>query len=648
MRLLCIAALCLFPANLSAQVNKFQPEDLGKLIVIAASWQQIEGFDWTPEQYDTLARKTLDYRHLTRSAVFRTRRGRASEEERRQLLDTIYEIANEKQIKRLHQIFFQRLMNYGQMEIPLQAFAPDQINERDEKLEKLNAEIAEKLRQVTNDLPEVNVNMGLGSGSNYQAAQDKLAEFLDWRWTKQIAWLHEELGKEKTNELIGEPILLGYSFLIEGDPNNPTGSDAFGGPPWGGSLYSSHTTGMSSIGGNGVRHVTLRVGDFDPKIGKVQERKFDRTNRYGLVNGPKPPVRVPKGMTLEKAKAELAKLQERVFTITEEAGASIHVMRQNVRNAPPGANRGQTLRMFREQERQLEADLARDVAEIQVDLTRWSRIIEELGGDPNEQQTKIREARSLFFHYQLYRCNDVTFLSNMGATAKQCDALDQVAADVGRPAPQNEEAFDEYIARVQEVLDKRQQTIFNQQIFRSFWFSDQAAKAFDRTKFKPTAEHVAAIEDVVDRFVGASRAYRDRQQLSMRLRGGFQGRRPETYYVEFAKEFRDTLDDVVGEAKAKQLLGKRFEYDQNWKRPVEIPAGMTLAVAEAEYNKLKAEKDAIDTKVRSQVGYGGFFVEGGELNITEMKSKEKEYSALSTRVEKAKRILEELKSRNGN
>ena len=233
MRIIVLAALCLLPANLYAQVSKFQPDDLGKLIVIAASWQQIEGFDWTPEQYDALARKTVDYRQLTGPTSLVARRERPSEDERRQLLDAIYEVANEKQIQRLHQVFFQRLMNYGQMEIPLQAFVPGAIQDRDEKLKQLNIEIAERLKKVTSDLPQVNPHSSLGRGSNFEAAQHKLAAFLDWRWKKQIGWLRAELGEEKTNELIGEPILLGYSFLIEGDPDTPGGSDLFGGPPLG-------------------------------------------------------------------------------------------------------------------------------------------------------------------------------------------------------------------------------------------------------------------------------------------------------------------------------------------------------------------------------------------------------------------------------
>ena len=648
MRPLVFAALSLFSADLYAQVNKFQPEDLGKLIVIAASWQQIEGFDWTPEQYDTLARTTVDYRQLTGPASFRARRRRPTEEERRQLLDTIYKVANEEQIKRLHQTFFQRLMNYGQMEIPLQAFAPDAIQERDKKLQRLNAEIAEKLKEVTNNLPEVNPNMGLGRDGHYQVAHDKLVEFLDWRWKKQIGWLREELGEEMTDELIGEPILLSYSFLIEGDSNNPYGWDAFGGPPWGGSLYSSHSSGMSSTGGNGSRHVTLQVGNFDPKIGKVRDSRVDKGNRYGQVNGPKPPVRVPDGMTLEKAKAQLAKLREKVFTMAEETGASINVMRQNMRNAPPGPNRGLTFRMSMEQQKQLEADLERDQAKIQVDLTRWSRIIEELGGDPNEQQNKIRQARSLFFHYHLYRCNDNTFLSNIGATAKQCDALDKVAAGIGSPDPQNEDALSEYITRVEEVLDKRQQAMFNQQIFRSYWFSEQASRAFKRTKIKLTAEQLAVIEDVADRFAEAKQAYRNRQRLSLGMGGGFRGSRPETYYVEFAREFRGTLDDLVGREVAKRLLGQHFEYDQDWKRPVEIPAGVTLEQAEEEFKNLKAEKDDIDAKIRSQIVLGHAFGREPHSNIAEMKRKKKEYNALGKRLEKAQRIVEELKSRDGH
>ena len=405
---------------------------------------------------------------------------------------------------------------------------------------------------------------------------------------------------------------------------------------------------MTTSGSTGARHVTLGVGNFDPKIGKIRDPKSGRNSRYGQIQGPKPPVRVPVGMTLEKAKAQLTKLQEDVFTLTEETGALLNAMRQDMRKALRGPNGGEAFQMSREQQRLIEADLAYDIAKIRVDINRWRRIIEELGGDPHEQETKIREARLLFFHHHLYRCNDDTFLSNIGATAEQCDALDKIAEDVGSPGPHNSAAFSAYIARVKEVLDERQQALIDQQVFRSYWFSNQAARAFAGKKIQLTNEHLAMIDDVTTRFVAAKEAEQDRLRLTSRMHVGIPTRRPETYYVDFAQEFQATLDEIVGEEAAKQLLGSPFKYNQDWKRPVKIPAGLTLEQAGEQYKKLKAEKDEIDSEVRAQMGYGGFVGGAPQFNRAEMKAKEKAYRTLDKRLQKAKRILEELKSRDGN
>ena len=214
MRLLITTFLWLLPATLLGQLERFEEKDLGKLATIANTITSIEGFDLTADQWDQLSRASARFNHLSRYGI---RTGmRATENDYRSFLQTTYDILDEKQEVRLHQVFLQRFMNRDDLKTPLVAFAPDEITDLGRKLSELQKHIDAKLKETISKLPEIDIHNR--DQTKVGHARKELENFLDWRWKLQTRWLRDELGEDRAVELLGEPILLGYVVLDFGRP----------------------------------------------------------------------------------------------------------------------------------------------------------------------------------------------------------------------------------------------------------------------------------------------------------------------------------------------------------------------------------------------------------------------------------------------
>jgi len=548
----------------------------------------------------------------------------------KKFLSTVYEVLDDRQQKRLHEIMFQRWMNRDDMAKGLNAFAPNEVEDLSSKVSQLQAKIEKRREDTILELPV-----------EQREYEKPLADFLAWRWERQIEWLEKELGRDRTQELVGEPITLAYNFITAGDPASG-GQNQFGEPSGGGRYFGDSGGGWGSS--NGVEHTT--VGPFNPATGKVDKpdlKKLAEARRNGR-HLPKRPVDVPKDWTLDNAWENLRDVEKRSEELTEQYAEQLDPRRRL------GGRGG-----F-EQRRVLESQLRIDSGLLSMELEKAERIVEELGGDPQAEMKEIRAAQNLFSN-RGFSCNQPPFVSHVRVSAEQQNALDKIADDFGSNFQEfsPEERLD-YNNAVLEVMDQKQKRLLKQVLFRKYWFSEDCELAFALTKVKLTDEQKEKVSSLAKQL----RETNEEVQLAFRnsMRSRFMGpgipirsNREKQYkpLIAVAKAFNDTLEEIVGAKNAAALIGKPMERDSEWKRPVLVPAGLSIEDAKKQHEELEAK-----AKISSDE-LGGLFpallqraAAGGPDNVKAvMQESHESHERLQRQTEIAKRVYEELQAAEG-
>ena len=605
------------------QRERFKEEDLGRYAMISKIATDFEEFGLSSDQLDAL--KINEARLGDKLYSFNGEETPVAE-----YLDKIYEVLDDKQEARLHEIMFQRWMNRDDLVTAINTFAPGEVQDLEKKAEPLQKEIAERLKDTISKLPE-----------EQREHAEPLREFLRWRWGKQTKWLTSELGDERSKELIGKPIALGYQFVTKGDPiadgiRAPFG-DSYGGGRWFGTSFGS--SGRS----NNV--YTSTVG-LDPSTGKAPKMRVRRRDQQL-----QRPVDVPDGMTLAKAVAKLEAIEQGMRDTYEEAVPGIQELR-DFRNPANRANPGNRRAMMVEA-RKAEASLEEELAVMNVTKEKLRAMIVKLGGDPDAKSKEIQAARDVFMPMRL-SCNSQPFVNYVDATAAQCDEFDKIMDKfTDANGSISERQKEEYYAEVMKVLDKRQQALLRQQLFRSYWFSKDCKKAFSLTEVKLTEEQKVEVAKLArsltatQRAIQADRMNRSRGFGRVHLRRFDFDRDDRTLndepYLLLKQHFTDALAGIVGAEDAAKLIGKPMEYDRDWKRPVVVPEGLTLETAKQQYQKLATEKKQRDEKNRKMMDKmmeaGGF---GGLPFLQPNRNDALKWRQLDRQVRIAKRIVEEL------
>ena len=394
--------------------------------------------------------------------------------------------------------------------------------------------------------------------------------------------LERELGVKRTDELLGNPFPITYHFVMQGDVEKYRRTFR-GQSPYGGQLFSPVKKG-SIIYGNGQRVKYLEVRGFDPATGK-------------LMTAPKskPPVDVPPGLTLDVAKQQLAKSEEEYHELIFGIGRQLEEVQST--------GRGDLIKKIGE------ARKTSKLAYLKVEKAR--RVVEELGGDPDERLKAIAAAGQQFSG-GFVLCTSSRFLSHMKPNAKQYTALDDLAekhrGDVKRfqaywswrsaeetPAATHAEMHN-YYGEVHKILSPKQGTRFKQFLFSRYWFSKRCAQAFELTSVELTEEQQQKVAKLAEMFEGGPRTapksnteiqgMRFLQALKVPELHRYAVAKRHSLLVERAAKFKQVLEEIVGRETAANLLGEPAVYDRSWKRPVEIPDGMTLAKAKARLNVL--------------------------------------------------------------
>ena len=144
-------------------------------------------------------------------------------------------------------------------------------------------------------------------------------------------------------------------------------------------------------------------------------------------------------------------------------------------------------------------------------------------------------------------------------------------------------------------------------MFSRFWFSKRCAQAFELTSVELTEEQQQKVAKLSEMFEGGPRTT-PKSNTEIRGKRFLQSLKVPEYYryvnyrhhsklVSRLEEFKRVLEEIVGRETAANLLGEPFVYDRTWKRPVEIPDGMTLAKAKAQ---LKVLGDAHNKKKKAE------------------------------------------------
>ena len=128
-----------------AQRERFREEDLNKWALLSRIATDFAEFGLTSNQLDEL--KINDIRLRNKIYSFRGQPSLAAE-----FLDKVYEVLNDEQEARLHQIMFQRWMNRDDLGTPLKAFAPGEVQHVGAKLKTLK-------QAQANALPASSVKM---------------------------------------------------------------------------------------------------------------------------------------------------------------------------------------------------------------------------------------------------------------------------------------------------------------------------------------------------------------------------------------------------------------------------------------------------------------------------------------------------------
>ena len=570
-----LVCCCSFsPAH--AQRERFREEDLGRWASISRIATDFEEFELTADQLDEL--KLNEIRLSRKLHRFNGEPGSASE-----YLDNVYKVLNDEQEARLHQIMFQRWMNRDDLVTALGTFAPGEISGLEQKAKKLQKKIAERLEKTIADLPK-----------NQRDQADPLREFLRWRWEQQTQWLKSELGADRIQQLVGKPVELGYQFVTSGDPDEAGIQGPFGDSYGGGVWYGAGFGGWGSM--NGVSTVTVGL---DPVTGKAPQRHRRRT-RW---EAPKRPVDIPVGMTLADAEAKYRTLEEGMRQAYNEGALEI----QELRDFRPGPGFNPANRRARfDEARKREEELGQELAVMNLAKEKLALIIKKLGGDPNAKKKAIEAAQRAFRSMPLI-CNAQPFVNHIQPTAKQCDQLDAVwdkYSGAGYMVDPDKE--DAYHADILKVLDAKQRQLFRQQQFRRDWFSRNCERAFSFTNITLTDEQQAEVTKLAKALTATEKALRGNRSAAMRLPRvhipgmiGIGDRRDQhgEVYLLLHEQFAKALEGIVGKDRATKLLGKPMEYDRGWKRPVEVPEGLTRGQANDRYAKLVAEQKLLRKKM---------------------------------------------------
>lgn len=612
-----------FGQDAQAPIERFEEADLPKWATISRVATDFEEFKLSSDQYDAL--KANESEHFGRYS----HRQKAAYKD---YLDEVYDVLNEKQIVRLHQIMFQRWMNVDDIRTGVLAFAPKEIDGLDAKATKLEEEIKQRLDDTIADLPD-----------ELKSTQKPLVEFLAWRWKKQTEWLRSELGPVRVKELIGKPVPLSYQFVISGSAEASGARTEFNEPIGGGMYFArpSFGLGMGSMSMNGVKLTTI---GFDPATGGMPKPRFAGGRR----NAPKRPVDIPKGWTLVEAKKNITDLETELETTTDDYAKQLETLRGF--GLPRGARKA-----AREQAEAVEEAMGKELGRLSNDLEKANAIYEKLGGDLQAEAKEIRDARALFTFNSNIQCNRRPFISHINATAEQCNQLDELADKYGKQLYQmDSKQKSAYHLEIMAILDAKQQRTFKQLLFRQRWFSPECEQAFSLTKIKLDASKKAITSALSKQLQETNDTIRDNQRAKMMSRRFTMGmahrmNRDKEFrpYVELRDLFTKQLDEIVGKENAASLLGAPMEHNPKWKRPVIVPAGLSLADAKEQHAEVAAEVEELRAKherMMEEAFSSDFLGRGGGLPdlLEPGEEEQRRVVKLQRDLSILKRIVEEL------
>lgn len=573
-----IAIALVFASTGVAQLERFDEKDIPKWALMAHDASNHNEFDLTAAQLDRLLKNEIV------NSDIRMRFGPLPKDAPAVFLKEVYEVLGDEQEKRLHQIMFQRWMNRDDMKRGIQAFIPGQAKRLATKVDQLETEIESEMKRVIAALPELRED---------QTA--KLIEFLAWRWEKQTQLLSAELGIEQAEQLIGDAVPQGYTFIVGGDAESSGITDVFGEPYGGGAYYGS---GHESRGRSGdIENVSV---SFDPVTGKRNQSTMFGSRRKVDDR----PVDIPDGWTLADAFDQMQQIESEIAETIDSYAEEIEELQGFRRRFQPGVNRRQAMKDARALEDKLRVEHAlRD-----IELRKVRVIVTRLGGDPDAEQKKVRAASAAFHGFRI-ACNGQPFISHIDATAEQCDALDKVWDRFGGNSAYDSSQTDsaseeEYYQAVAGVLNENQRKLLNQQRFRQLWYSKNAQAAIDLAGLKLNAEQkqkVALLPKLIreaERLIRTNQSTRHRRRFFSvpEIRGRNESDEMNKPYVVLEEEFTGTLTELFGRKEAADLLGLPMAYDPDWKRPYVVPDGLTLEKAKAEYDRLTAESRRIRMK----------------------------------------------------
>lgn len=611
-----VAVILLLASIASGQADRFEHGDVVAWARISQVSTDFEEFDLTSDQLDQLLENNV--RHVRRIYRNNVDGSEDAREHARAYLNKIYEVFDERQQARLHQIMFQQWLNHDDVITALLTFAPNEVSDLKSKAEKLQEQVSGRLNEVIGELPE-----------DRHEHFRPLGDFLVWRFESQRKWLESELGKKRVEELIGEPIAIGYRFVTKGDPKLAGFVDANAGGMW-------FNPGLrESRSHKGVRSLTAVI---NPSTGELPALL-----RPGNVL-PRP-VDVPAGLTLENAVNRQELLKRRIEQTMDEGAIAIEELRYVSGDAPPREEEQRQSDM--QKSRELEEVYKEQIALLTVKHGKARAVVAKLGGDP-EAESKRNHAAQRQFEQRVLACNQQPFLSHIHATAAQCDRLDEIwARHCVMIEERKTDDVDRYYAEVSAVLNNDQKRLARQQSFRRLWYSMDCEDAFARAGLTATSAQKVGMAELSKQLQGTRTGVRRNQVALRQQRHYFDwadsrfdlGGPGNEEYVTLKEQFDAALEDFVGPERARDLLGEPMEYDPNWKRPVVVPAGLAMAEATARYEQLNAQFNELGdeyARLEDRLQY----------NWPELKRIDKEmtvkFAKLAQQILVAKRLVEEL------
>jgi|GEM_PF-3107958 len=517
-------------------------------------------------------------------------KSREDTEQYREELAMVYDILDDRQDKKFDQIMVQKRMAQNDLGPAIRSLASDvRIENLDEKLAELKKEInaQKKAMGVTDRAKD----------------RDKVLPFQKKKWQLQIAWLNKHLGEAKTKDLVGAPVPVPLVLL--------------------------HDRRLS-------RFANQRA---NPATGEVTVINRDFPNR---------PVDVPPGWTLADAKRSFDEKISEVEERREEQSKELKTVEDELlllgRSKDDVKDRlelGTKLLVLRQEQKQFETRQT-------FELLKLRRIIQELGGDPDAVSDADREAgrlaKQVFFDAKRsLDFRDPRLQSHLALNADQCDKLDAISAQgvptlfarpplSTKPVTHDIDANAKYMEAVLAELSADQGSKFQKLAFRRLWFSREPAQAFTLTDAKLTDDHRAAIGDLRDSLIATGKRGRISPLSGRRLA---REDRDDRHWVGLDKEFELALASIVGEDAATSLLGEPVLPAPNWKRPVNIPKGMTLEQAKREYENAASRADEFRQNL---VPFGP----NNRVDMAAIQKRMQEAEKLGYQLKIARRIYEEL------